>query len=613
MSAPVPGYYNHPRPEVVARFDPKGLRVLDVGCAGGAMGALMMEKGAAEVVGVEREHTAVQLARTRLSTVYRCDLDSLPTLPYSDGYFDAITCADVLEHLVDPGAVLKHLRRYLKDGGLLVSSIPNIRHESVLLPLLVHGRFSYEDAGVLDRTHLRFFTLSSYGTFLRDAGFTMNPQVGAVSSPPSESAAGLAEMVETLGGSSADFRTETVAVQYVVLATPTRQLAELGFGTGVTPAQCLRNQWAGSKAFRVLLAPDFMRSDDTWRQVLNGLIADPTHAAGITIGLAVEPKYLDQPPEGLAAFAQKANCDLLLTDTPTEPFAWERLMAGASLFIDTAGRSTLRRLACKVGVEVKECGPKPEVMRRSTGSVDAAGLYLDLLKKALLNTIYEDGQLNAAEGFHSGKREVGLDGPLQAHTMIGRKRLDNLQWCVETALADGVPGDFIETGVWRGGATILMRGILKAWGIDDRRVFVADSFAGLPPPNPTKYPADAGDRHYTFQELAMSIEQVQSHFAKYDLLDPQVVFLKGWFKDTLPSAPISALAVVRLDGDMYESTMDAITTLYPKLAIGGFLIIDDYGAVPACQKAIADYRAAHGISEPIVAIDWTGAYWRRTR
>jgi O-methyltransferase len=90
-----------------------------------------------------------------------------------------------------------------------------------------------------------------------------------------------------------------------------------------------------------------------------------------------------------------------------------------------------------------------------------------------------------------------------------------------------------------------------------------------------------------------------------------VQFLKGWFKDTLPQAPIERLAVARLDGDMYESTMTAIEALYPKVQPGGFVIVDDYGAVPACKRAIEDYRARFGITEPIETIDWTGVYWRK--
>jgi len=156
-----------------------------------------------------------------------------------------------------------------------------------------------------------------------------------------------------------------------------------------------------------------------------------------------------------------------------------------------------------------------------------------------------------------------------------------------------------------------MRGILKAYGISDRRVWVADSFAGLPPPDREKYPADSGDILHTIPQLAVSLDDVKANFARYGLLDEQVRFLKGWFKDTLPSAPIERLAVARLDGDMYESTMDALNALYPKLSPGGFLIVDDYGSVAACAQAVTDYRQRHGIDETIQKIDNDGVFWQR--
>ena len=195
--------------------------------------------------------------------------------------------------------------------------------------------------------------------------------------------------------------------------------------------------------------------------------------------------------------------------------------------------------------------------------------------------------------------------------MIGSKRIDNLQFCVERALADRVAGDLIETGVWRGGSTIFMRAILKAHNVKDRRVWVADSFEGLPPPNTKKFPEDEGDELYTKEVLSVSLEEVKKNFRRYGLLDGQVKFLKGWFRDTLPDAPVQKLAVARLDGDMYESTMDALVSLYPKLSPGGFLIIDDYGGIEACRKAVHDYRGEHGIKEEIKRIDWNGVYWRR--
>jgi O-methyltransferase len=267
-------------------------------------------------------------------------------------------------------------------------------------------------------------------------------------------------------------------------------------------------------------------------------------------------------------------------------------------------------------------------------SEDLKQRYIELIKKGLTCALYRGmgGALWQPEGLRKvllerilpdnvrvqkivdhNLRGEGLDWPSMAQTMIGFKRLNNLQYCVETALKDGVPGDFVETGVWRGGACILMRAIMKANDVRDRSVWVVDSFEGVPKPDAGKYPADTGDVFHTFSDLAVSMEEVQQNFRAYDLLDEQVKFLKGWFKDTLPSAPIGKLAVARLDGDMYESTMDALSNLYSKLSVGGFLIVDDYGWVPGCKKAVHDFRDQHGISETIELIDQTGAFWRRTR
>jgi O-methyltransferase len=230
-------------------------------------------------------------------------------------------------------------------------------------------------------------------------------------------------------------------------------------------------------------------------------------------------------------------------------------------------------------------------------------LYLELLKKTLLNEIWLDkeiymplqssdklpleissylknNRLEAVKRVMSDRnqRKEGLDWPCMAHTMIGRYRLENLQKCMETVLKEKIEGDFIETGVWRGGACIFMRGLLKVNGIIDRRVWVADSFEGLPEPDLISYPKDKNDKHHTLDFLKVSFEEVKLNFQKYDLLDSQVCFLKGWFKDTLPKAPIDQLAILRLDGDMYGSTMDSLTSLYSKVAKGGFIIVDDYGS-----------------------------------
>jgi len=285
------------------------------------------------------------------------------------------------------------------------------------------------------------------------------------------------------------------------------------------------------------------------------------------------------------------------------------------------------------------------------------GLYLDLVKRSLTGALAEDSDtilggarsvgtgtlgepgLNRAtaaqvlkRGAHAAGRlanrfhleiaykrpydphlrEVGQDWPSRSESMIGLRRMDNIQQAIAAIVADGVPGDLIETGVWRGGATIFMRANLKAWGDTSRKVWVADSFQGLPEPDADTYAADAGDTHYQWGGLAVGVTTVRANFERYGLLDDQVEFLVGWFKDTLPTAPIEQLSLMRLDGDMYESTIQALEPLYPKLAPGGFCNIDDFGShVSQAQQAVHDYRTTHGITEEIIDIDGTGAFWRK--
>ena len=267
-------------------------------------------------------------------------------------------------------------------------------------------------------------------------------------------------------------------------------------------------------------------------------------------------------------------------------------------------------------------------------------LYLDLLKKCLTRSIFgekyrslpadnnnlvlktvgkwlanQDLQIVRAAKFDKHAREEGLDWPEEGETMIGLKRLQNLQDCITDVVQQNVPGDLIETGVWRGGAAIFMRAVLKALGDKERIVWLADSFAGLPPPSPDLYPADKGaDFHLSNDVLGVSLEDVKANFARYELLDDRVRFLKGWFKDTLPTAPIERLSVLRLDGDLYESTMNVLESLYPKLSIGGYAIVDDYApSVPCCVQAVDDYRRAHNITEEMVSTGDYGVFWKRLR
>jgi O-methyltransferase len=106
-------------------------------------------------------------------------------------------------------------------------------------------------------------------------------------------------------------------------------------------------------------------------------------------------------------------------------------------------------------------------------------------------------------------------------------------------------------------------------------------------------------------------EAARHNFERFDLLDDQVVFLKGWFKDTFPKAPIERLAVLRVDADLYASTMDALTLLHAKVSPGGYVIVDDYGALASAAQAVTDFRAKEGITAEIHKIDWTGIYWQK--
>lgn len=241
----------------------------------------------------------------------------------------------------------------------------------------------------------------------------------------------------------------------------------------------------------------------------------------------------------------------------------------------------------------------------------AAPLYLDLLERCLTGSLDGDASISpwAPGGFDAATRAIGRDWPASATTMIGTARMRNLRMLLERALAEGVPGDFIETGVWRGGACIYARAILAAHGDQERRVFVADSFRGLPPPSDELYPADTGDTHHVQEALAIPRTAVEENFRRYHLLDERVVFLEGWFKDTLPSAPIERLAVLRLDGDMYESTIQALEALYHKVSPGGFVIVDDH-LLPPCAAAVADFRAARNIAAEMHPVDGAAVWWR---
>ena len=207
------------------------------------------------------------------------------------------------------------------------------------------------------------------------------------------------------------------------------------------------------------------------------------------------------------------------------------------------------------------------------------------------------------------QREGGEDWPQLGETMVGLKRLDHLQSLLETILHEQIPGDILEAGVWRGGASIFMQAVLKAHDAQDRTVWLCDSFEGLPPPDPN-VPQDAGSKFHKFNVLAVSEETVRNNFARYDLLDDNLRFVKGYFENTLATVPVEQLALLRMDGDMYSSTMSILDALYDKVMPGGFIVIDDF-AIDVCREAVHDFRERHAITEPIEAIDDIASFWRK--
>jgi O-methyltransferase len=280
-------------------------------------------------------------------------------------------------------------------------------------------------------------------------------------------------------------------------------------------------------------------------------------------------------------------------------------------------------------------------------SPEAPKLYLDLLKGCLTRELFLDeeftdvlwwpdsvplgdpdevwaileqwGGLRLVRPSRSGqKRRLGRDTPPHGESMIGAARLDNVQELVTRVIAEQVPGDLVETGVWRGGSVILMRAVMAAYGASDRTIWAFDSFEGLPEPDVERYPMDvslqleAGTKKGLMKGmLSVTADQVRRNIERYGLLDEHIRIVEGWFCDTLPVAPIEQIAVLRLDGDLYQSTMDGLVNLEPKVVPGGFVIVDDYGSIDACRQAVTDYREEQDITAEIQRIDWTGVWWQK--
>jgi 2-polyprenyl-3-methyl-5-hydroxy-6-metoxy-1,4-benzoquinol methylase len=162
-------YFRDAKPAFLQLIDPRGLRVLDLGCGGGHNGAMLKKAGAREVVGVERDPAAAREARTRLDRVVVCDLARLDTAELGDEPFDAILASDVLEHLYDAEGVLAGAVVRLRPGGAVVLSLPNISNVYVFSHLLLKT-WPRRGSGLFDRTHVRWFAKRDMVRLLQSAG-----------------------------------------------------------------------------------------------------------------------------------------------------------------------------------------------------------------------------------------------------------------------------------------------------------------------------------------------------------------------------------------------------------------------------------------------------------
>ena len=267
----------------------------------------------------------------------------------------------------------------------------------------------------------------------------------------------------------------------------------------------------------------------------------------------------------------------------------------AELYIDLMKKVLTRAIVAKP-FERHHISTSVPWKRRLFGFVD------DLLRPFHLELVrlIPTGPENYTESGH-----MAMNRPEDAETMLGLRQLDQMQAAVLDVLQNNVRGDLAEAGVWRGGMTIFMRALLKAYGDEFRQLWVVDSFEGLPVPDTTNvYAWNEGD-------MAVSLEEVKGNFARYNLLDERVTFLKGFFNRSLPSAPISEISILRIDADLYESTLDVLNNLYPRLSPGGYAIFDDFYNLQDCRRAIEEYREEHGIFEEIVKIDNRAIYWKK--
>ena len=241
-----------------------------------------------------------------------------------------------------------------------------------------------------------------------------------------------------------------------------------------------------------------------------------------------------------------------------------------------------------------------------------------IIKKIIIKTISKN-KISIKKTLTPDEVENGSERSSLSFSMVGKKRLNNVHKLIDRIFKDNIEGDFLEAGIWKGGIIIFMRACLLAYNDKNRKVWGIDSFKGLPPLDVHNFPEDKIFEKilddWNRQEMIVSKKEVIENINKFDLYDNQVELIEGWFSDVFKkNYNIKKLSLCRIDGDLYQSTYEALVGLYPKISLGGYVIIDDYGLWSgACKKAVDRFREENNINSELIKIDWAGVYWRKEK
>jgi hypothetical protein len=242
-------------------------------------------------------------------------------------------------------------------------------------------------------------------------------------------------------------------------------------------------------------------------------------------------------------------------------------------------------------------------------------IFKNLIKFFLKLIISKKNQIVIKSKLNDYEIENGLVRSTNSFSMVGTKRLRNIKFLLEELFKNNIDGDLIEAGIWKGGVLIYMRACLLAYGVD-KKVYGADSFEGLPPIDDINYPSDKIYRKIlkkgNDKGLIVTENEVIDNLDKFGFNDKNTILLKGWFDQTLKDERIKKICLLRIDGDMYKSTYEALNLLYKKVVKGGYIIVDDYGLKSgSCKQAVDDFRLKQNITSDLINIDWSGVFWKK--